>query len=404
MKRFFLFVLLAGLGIYLFMFFKGSPSETPSNPEPNPVKEKTTYLNKVYYNDLDIKDSWHNLIVKYLDLYYKSLKDLEKQDIKSLFKDNIYATLADNALDLVIQDRLLLPYDMKMNDISYDIKYKDIESDDDLVTITFLVTEYDNFNFIKDVTSKTYDVENIIVIDDSGDTIYSYRAIKDNYVMFTNELDMEDATVEDIENLKEEYIQSKKNEIEENKEYLEEVNEKEYEPSKECDHEYERSKAKAYAAKYANSRNDDYYDYSKLGGNCVNFVSQTIHAGGVPMDYYGDYQWKHYSSYLNYDNEPEGRTASWTATGYFYNYAKNNTGYGMCAEVGINPYYALAGDAFEVGYDGYTHGVVVVDRVKIDGKVVDVLINSNTVGLENYPLSAYTYFNKRLIKVLGYND
>ncbi len=404
MKRFFLFIFLVALGIYLFMFFK-KPIENNTVDEPNIPKEKTTYLGKVDYNDLDIKESWHNLIVKYLDLYSKSVKNLEKEDIKSLFtKDDVYAHLADTALDLVIQDRLLLPYDMKMKDISYDIEYEDIEEDDGKVTITFLVSEYDNFNFLDGITSKTFDVSNTIIIDDDNNTIDRYKAIKDNYVMFTNELDMEDASKEDLDELKEKYISLKKEELEENDEYIKEAYENAFLPSKECDNEYDRKAAKAYAKKYANDRNDEYYDYSNLGGNCVNYVSQSIHAGGIPMDYYGEDQWKHYSSYVNYDNEASGRTASWTATGYFYNYAKDNTGFGMCAEVGINPYYAEAGDAFEVGYDGFTHGVIVVDQVKIDDKVVDVLINSNTVGLENYPLSAYTYFNKRLVKILGYND
>ena len=403
MKKFFLFIFVLVLGIYLFIFFKKPTA--PVEPTPDKPKEKTTYVGKVNYNGFEIKDSWNKLIVDYLDLYSKSLKELKKYDLSKFFiEDNIYAYLADASLDLVIQDRLLLPHDMKMSDISYDIRYTDLEDEDDVVSITFRESDYYKFNFLNGITSKVYDVENIVTIDTSSNKFIKFRAIKDNYVMFTNELDIASSTKEEIDELKEKYISLKKEEIEENNDYLEEANNNKYSPSKECDHDYDRVKAKKYAAKYANSRNDEYYDYSNVGGNCVNYVSQSIHAGGIPMDYYGDYQWKHYDSYIDEDNIAEGRTPSWTATGYFYNYAKNNDGFGMCAEVGINPYYAEAGDAFEVGYDGFTHGVIVVDQVKNNDKIVDILIDSNTVGLEDYPLSAYTYFNKRLVKVLGYND
>ena len=33
----------------------------------------------------------------------------------------------------------------------------------------------------------------------------------------------------------------------------------------------------------------------------------------------------------------------------------------------------------------------------------DLLINSNSLNLENYPLSGYVYPNKRIIKILGWN-
>ena len=34
----------------------------------------------------------------------------------------------------------------------------------------------------------------------------------------------------------------------------------------------------------------------------------------------------------------------------------------------------------------------------------DLLINSNSINLENYPFSGYVYPNKRIIKILGWNE
>ena len=43
---------------------------------------------------------------------------------------------------------------------------------------------------------------------------------------------------------------------------------------------YSPSKAVAYAKKWAYGRNPNYKDYDPLGGDCANFVSQCIMAGG----------------------------------------------------------------------------------------------------------------------------
>ena len=48
--------------------------------------------------------------------------------------------------------------------------------------------------------------------------------------------------------------------------------------------------------------------------------------------------------------------------------------------------------------------VVVINRYEKDGKLVEILINSNTVNLENYPISAYTYPYYSLIKIYGWNN
>lgn len=46
---------------------------------------------------------------------------------------------------------------------------------------------------------------------------------------------------------------------------------------------YDRETAAAYARQYALSYNPKYSDYSNSGGDCMNFVSQCLFAGGIPM-------------------------------------------------------------------------------------------------------------------------
>lgn len=50
---------------------------------------------------------------------------------------------------------------------------------------------------------------------------------------------------------------------------------------------YDRDAAVAYARQYALSFNSQYANYANSGGDCMNFVSQCLHAGGMPIKQQG---------------------------------------------------------------------------------------------------------------------
>lgn len=50
---------------------------------------------------------------------------------------------------------------------------------------------------------------------------------------------------------------------------------------------YNSTTAVAYAEQWWNGRNPDYHDYSESGGDCANFVSQCLIAGGLDLSGYG---------------------------------------------------------------------------------------------------------------------
>lgn len=412
-KKIFIFIILIFLILTIWLVIKNKPIKNPDivSPTEEPIVEPTTYVSKIINSsNVNIKDGWQELIIKYLDLYTKSLVKLDSLDVKELFTDpnSDEAYLTQNALELIVEHHKLQDNDMKLSEAKYDIEYKDIKINNNKVTIYFLEDDYYKFNYMKDITSKVIDVENTIVINKSDEGIYtidSIRIVKDNYVMFTNVIDFNSSNVkEKIDDLKEKYLNLSKEEVSKNRELLNIANSKEYVANKKCDNLYNRDEALEYALSYADSRNSNYADYSNVGGNCMNYASQVVFAGGIPMDEVGDYKWKYYSSEFDATSMKKGRTSSWTATKYFYEYAKYNSGYGLCSEVDVNLFYALPGDIIQVGYDGFSHTTVVVSPYKKDDKIVDILVNSNTVGLENYPVLAYPYKNKRLIKILGYNN
>lgn len=75
---------------------------------------------------------------------------------------------------------------------------------------------------------------------------------------------------------------------------------------------YNASNAVSYANTYWSNYNPNYSNYNSIGGDCANFVSQCLVAGGMQMTD----GWYWYS----YDD----RSASWSACASMYNYFKNS--------------------------------------------------------------------------------
>jgi len=176
-----------------------------------------------------------------------------------------------------------------------------------------------------------------------------------------------------------------------------------------ADTSYNRDAAVEYARQWWNGRNytGHYLAYDEFGGNCQNFASQCIHAGGIKMDYTGvhDVQWKFYDENLNNKSTPRGRSYSWTGVDMFYSYAVNNYSDGLVTLTDIPYEYAQKGDIVHVGaYRQWRHALLVSDVVKnADGSLKDIVVASNTADRWNYPLSAYIYTGARLIHILGQN-
>lgn len=174
---------------------------------------------------------------------------------------------------------------------------------------------------------------------------------------------------------------------------------------------YNREAAVAYARQWVGTtsvvRNTEWGVYDVYGGNCNNFASQCLYAGGIPMDIYGyDFQqWKWYDETLNENSDASGRSSSWSGVDEFYAYVQQNTGYGLVAQTDINIYAAQPGDVIQYEADGeWKHSVLVTEVLTDDnGQPLDLLIASNTTDRIDWPMSAYSYTNVRLIHVLGYN-
>lgn len=58
---------------------------------------------------------------------------------------------------------------------------------------------------------------------------------------------------------------------------------------------YNRSAAVEYAHQWAFGRNPEFYDFSQIGGDCTNFASQCLYAGGGVMNFTPEFGWYYIS-------------------------------------------------------------------------------------------------------------
>ena len=384
----------------------------PIKEEIKPVVEeditKDTYLNNITYKvslDKDIE----NLIIEYMDEYYKSIHTLKEYDLTYLFSNQEQADINQTAISLLIESRLLKNNDLHLTDAYYDLEVLSVKNEKNKIIVEVEEDSYVNFSFMSDIQSKSFNISNIFTFEKVGEEykIAEYFKIQDFFVMISNKYEEEK---EAIDKIKQEYLNIiKENILKTEDDYASYLAGTGHTPLT-CDNDYNREKAISYSYKWIKERNPKWY--KSPDSNCQNYASQVLYAGGIPMDIKGNYlsQWKFYSPadeqwVIIKEEKKRGISYSWINVKKFREYVNKNKGYGLCAKADVNLFYGEPGDIIQVGYlDSQKHTVVVSDTYEKDGKVIDILVNSNTIDLENYPMSAYSYPYYSLIKIYGWNN
>lgn len=151
---------------------------------------------------------------------------------------------------------------------------------------------------------------------------------------------------------------------------------------------YDRESAVEYAEKWALGRNPMYYDFSDLGGDCTNFVSQCVYAGSKIMNFTPVTGW--------YYKGTDNRTASWTGVKYLYDFLVNNNGTGPYGNV-LPLSQALPGDIIQLeNYEGRFYHTLLVMRADSG-----ILVASHSFDALFRPLSSYDFYAYRLISIKG---
>ena len=155
---------------------------------------------------------------------------------------------------------------------------------------------------------------------------------------------------------------------------------------------YNRRKAVNYSDKWALGRNPAYFDFSKIGGDCTNFVSQCLYAGSGVMNYSESLGWY----YIN-ANE---RTPSWTSAQYLNRFLLTNKERGVFAE-SVELSDILPGDVIQLVSDNRIYHSLFVAEVGREPAEENILINAHTFNALHRPLSTYSYDNALFLHIKG---
>lgn len=157
-------------------------------------------------------------------------------------------------------------------------------------------------------------------------------------------------------------------------------------------YEYDRNLAVNYAREWAYKRNPKYYDFSSIGGDCTNFVSQCIFSGCSVMNYSAN-GWYYISL--------QKRSPSWTGVENLFIFLTENNK----ATNKIGPFAeetqlikCSIGDVVQLGNENkFFHTAIIVDYYN------DMpLVASHSRDTFASPLSVFSFNRVRYLKILGY--
>ncbi len=160
---------------------------------------------------------------------------------------------------------------------------------------------------------------------------------------------------------------------------------------------YDRQRAVEYAKKWALSRNPLFADFTGIGGNCTNFVSQCIFAGCGIMNYTPTFGW--------YYRSPSDRAPAWTGVRELFSFLTGAPEF-VAANGGTGPFAADArearqielGDVIQLANENgvFYHSLLISGFT--DG---DILVCAQSDDALDRPLSTYNYASLRILHVGG---
>jgi len=362
-----------------------------------------------------LSEEQRNLIIAFMDDYYETLATLEVINPSTYFVDpeGRNSVLNQVVWSFMVKLRGKQSIDLLMDQYEYILTLESVETEEEDVEITLTEDSIQTYKAYPNVTSEQYNTIHHFVLNntDNGWRIESHRQRGTLYWNLLGDYherrdEEEDIIIDEQEAIESIYTQMNVllEKADSNFMLRQETIEKVELP--EYDYEYNRTAAIEYANSWIDERNETWLDYSSYGGNCQNFASQILLAGGIPMDLKGSELWKWYSTNLNDNTSSTGRTSSWTGVDNFLEYASENRGYGLVSDTNAPYYSGEIGDLIIMGYDeNWRHTVVISEVIKDErGNTIDYLINSNTSDLRNFPVGAYIYTRQKLVKIYGWNE
>lgn len=159
---------------------------------------------------------------------------------------------------------------------------------------------------------------------------------------------------------------------------------------------YARDRALEYARRFALGRNPLFYNFTGIGGDCTNFVSQCVLAGTCIQNFTPDFGW--------YYRSPEDRAPAFTGVEYFWRFMTGDAEY-LAENGGVGPFgweisqqRVQPADVVQLGNGaGEYYHTLIVTGVE-DG---DLLLASHSNDVYDRRLSSYRYETVRFLHLEG---
>ena len=152
---------------------------------------------------------------------------------------------------------------------------------------------------------------------------------------------------------------------------------------------YDRQNAIEYAQKWALSSNPSFYHFGGIGGDCTNYISQCLLAGGAVMNFNKYYGW--------YYENSNNRSPSWTSVQYLERFLLSNSDIGPFAKIETISNLEV-GDLIQLRQNPlvFNHTLIIS---KIENGEIFVCAHSNDAL--NKPLKSYYYRELKGLKIEG---
>lgn len=141
---------------------------------------------------------------------------------------------------------------------------------------------------------------------------------------------------------------------------------------------YNRNNAIEYARQWWSARNPKYANFDKMGGDCTNFISQSLFAGISEMNYTPTFGW--------YYNSLSNRTPAWSGVNELYRFLVTNKGAGPRGhECSIEK--AQIGDICQLSFDGvkFSHSLIITRKDTDNIRIATHTDDSYDRDLFTYP-------------------
>lgn len=137
--------------------------------------------------------------------------------------------------------------------------------------------------------------------------------------------------------------------------------------------------------------------------NDVNFTSWCLFSAGIPMDAQGkgSEQWKWYSEDINHERSKTGCTESWYERDAFYEYVKQNDGFGLVAYEAADS-DGEKGDIIQIMQNEKPAlQCMITDIIMQDGVISDYIVCTDIYS--QVPLRSIAGTDFRVLHIVGYN-